>query len=370
MFAVQEEIAASIASALSVALTPAESSNLARDRPHDARAYDLYLKGRAKYAGFTASSMHEAMELFRQAVAIDPQYPLAWAGIADCYGQLVQREEGSPDEQIRLGLEAARRAIEIDPGLAEAYKAHALVLKFAGDRAGAEAALRKAIEMNPHYVPALMNLSVHAIEHADLAGAERLNRRALEIDPQAAFSNALLSERLWLTGRHEEAQAATDHLRRLVSEPSYITFCWLNRAWIHLARRDPVAARQALHDGRDDGADPLNLRGVEALLAALNAGGCPRVASDRTGGAGDRGGLHPDRGLRVGATLDRQAIRSLRDADLCPAHAGAPSAPGSSRICTAAPGSNPGVAPGSPDDRFRATRAVPRRARRAGRPAG
>ena len=291
VFAVQEEIAASIASAMSVVLTPSESSNLVRDRPRDVRAYDLYLKGRAKYAGFTLALMREAMELFRQAVTIDPHYALAWAGIADCHGQFVQWGAAQPDEQIRLGLEAARRAIEIAPRLAEAHKAYALVLKFSGDSAGAVAALRTAIEMNPRYVPALGNLSVTLFDHADVAGAERLNRRTVEIDPQGPFQSALFAERLWITGRLEEARAATDHLRSITSEPAFITFCWVTRAWIQIARRDLAAASQVLRDGLDDGAAPLNLRAVEPLIAVLK--GQREEACERLKDLEGEGALHP-----------------------------------------------------------------------------
>jgi len=267
VFAVQEEIASSIAAALSVALTPAESEALVRDRPHDARAYDLYLKGRARYVGFTPEFMREALQLFRQATAIDPDYALAWAGIADCYGQLLQWDAKETDELTRLGLEAARRAIEINPRLAEAHKAQALVLKMTGDRAGSHAALVRAIEVNPRHVPALVNLSVLAFSDSDLAGAERLVRRALEIEPQP-FAAVLFAERLWATGRDDEALAAIDHLRRLTSEPIFVTVAWVLRTWVHLTAHDSMAADRAIRAGYEEGAEPLNLRAMEALLAA------------------------------------------------------------------------------------------------------
>ncbi|TPW09057.1 MAG: Serine/threonine protein kinase, partial [bacterium] len=88
VFQVQEEIASAIAEALRVALTPAEAEALVQDRPDDARAYDLYLKGRARYGSYTPASLKEAVQLFEQAIAIEPDYALAWAGLADSYGQL------------------------------------------------------------------------------------------------------------------------------------------------------------------------------------------------------------------------------------------------------------------------------------------
>src|SRR6185503_4457094 len=105
VFAVQEEIASSIAEALRVALSPAETRNLVRDRPNDARAYDLYLKGREQYGHYTTESIRQALDLFHQAIAIDPDYALEWAGVADCYGQMGQWGMAKdPDESTRLGL--------------------------------------------------------------------------------------------------------------------------------------------------------------------------------------------------------------------------------------------------------------------------
>ncbi|TMQ64888.1 MAG: protein kinase [Candidatus Eisenbacteria bacterium] len=157
VFAVQEEIASSIASALRVALTPAESERLVEDRPKEVRAYDLYLKGRERYGSYTDQSLHEALELFQEATAADPGYALAWAGIADCYGQLCQwGKEADLPELTRLGLEAARRAISLNPRVPEAYKAEALNLRFAGDLAACRSALIKALEVNPRFLPALI----------------------------------------------------------------------------------------------------------------------------------------------------------------------------------------------------------------------
>ncbi len=269
VFAVQEEIASSIAGALRVALTPAESKGLVRDRPSDVRAYDLYLKGRERYGSYTAESLREALELFEQATAIDPDYALAWAGIADCCGQMAQWGTASdPAEAARRGLEAARRALALNPGLAEAHKAEALVLRYAGDRDGARAALVKAIEANPRFVPALINLAVDTFSSGDLAGTERLIRRSLEIDPQEPFATTWLAFLAKLTSRDDEAIAATRRLRQLSSDPFYITAVHGLQAWVHLSRGDLAAAEQAVREGRTDGAEPGNMQAVEAMIAA------------------------------------------------------------------------------------------------------
>jgi serine/threonine protein kinase/Tfp pilus assembly protein PilF len=268
VFAVQEEIASAIATALRVALTPAEAGNLVQNRPNDVQAYDLYLRGREFYGEYSATSLPRALELFQEAIAIDPGYALAWAGVADCHGQMVAWGIAKePTEALRTGLEAARRAISLNPRLAEGHKAESLVLRYSGDHDGARAALVRAVQANPRYTPALINLGVQAFTSADLAGAERFIRRALDIDPQEPFAKAWLLTILKLTGRNDDVLSQVEELRRMSDKPFYVTGVHMFRAWISLDRGDNHAIRQALESGTADGADPANLRCVEAALA-------------------------------------------------------------------------------------------------------
>ena len=269
VFSVQEEIASSIATALRVALTPAETQGLLQNRPDDVRAYDLYLKGRARYGSYTAESLRDALDLFQKAAAIDPDYALAWAGIADCYGQMTQWGIAADiEEALRLGLEAARKAIALNPRLPEAHKAESLVLRYMGDAVGARASLTRALEANPRFAPALINLAVDSFDHADLAGAERLIRRVLDLDAQDAFATTWLAALLVYTSRYDQAIAAGTRVRTLSSDTFYVTASYILRAWANLSRGDLAAAEQAMREGAADGADPVNLRGVEAMLAA------------------------------------------------------------------------------------------------------
>jgi TolB-like protein/Flp pilus assembly protein TadD len=269
VFSVQEEIASSIAVALRVALSPAETKGLVQGRPDDARAYDLYLKGRARYGSYTAESLRDALDLFQKAAAIDPDYALAWAGIADCYGQMIQWGIAKDvAETGRLGLGAARKAIFLNPGLPEGHKAESLVLRHMGDSAGARAALLRALEANPRFAPALINLAVDSFDRADLAGAERLIRRVLEIDPQDAFATTWLAALMVYTSRFDQAIAAARRVRTQSSDLFYITASHILRAWAHLSLGDLAAAEQVVREASADGADAANLKAVEAMVAA------------------------------------------------------------------------------------------------------
>src|SRR6185503_2608065 len=108
--------------------------------------------------------------LFREAIAIEPDYALAWAGIADCMGQLMGMKPIDQRADLeRQGLEAARRAIAINPKLPEAHKAEALVLEYAGDLEGQRAVLMRALDVDPRFTPAIINLGVDRFNSGDVA---------------------------------------------------------------------------------------------------------------------------------------------------------------------------------------------------------
>jgi TolB-like protein/Flp pilus assembly protein TadD len=270
VFAVQEEIASSIAEALRGALSPAETKELQRDRPGDVKAYDLYLKGREFYGKYSVEAFQKALELFQQAIATDPNYALAWAGIADCYGQMLSNSAvRDRAEAVRVGLEAARRAIQIDSKLAEAHKAEALVLKYSGDGAGSRAALERALEVNPRFVPAYINLSIEYFGLGNLAGAERLLRRSLEIDPQREFSMVWLAYLLKLTSREDEVLPVVKRMEELDAEnPFYRTNTYGMRAWLEFDRGNLDAVERIMRDAHSAGAEPSCIGAVEAAVAA------------------------------------------------------------------------------------------------------
>jgi len=271
VFAVQEEIASAIVGALKVALTPAERGRIGENRPADARAYDLYLKGREHYERWLPESEHQAIRFFEQALEVDPNYALAYAGIADAYGQLLQYGHDDPEECTRRGLEAARRAIALNPKLAEAHKAEGLVLGFSGDRKGQDAALRRAIEADSRYTPALSNLASSRFREADLAGTERLIRRSIELEPDSPHYYAWAGMMTVYTQRFGEATAYADQVRKLSSVPFYVNHSYLLHVQVALLQGNREDARRWMEAARGDGADAAALGLVEAYLATLAA---------------------------------------------------------------------------------------------------
>ena len=269
VFAVQEEIASSIAQALKVALTPQEAASLGKDRPEDVRAYDLYLKGRQRYGEYNEAALREALALFEQAVAIDPGYALAYAGVADAHGQLIQWSFGDPDEHRRLGLAAARKAIELDPKRPEGYKAEALVLRFSGDRAGARASLHKGLAVDPKNTPILTNLCVDAYSAADFAAAERYSRRAVEADPQDGFAMLWVGTICALTGRFDEALAFGHRVRKSNDGVFYVTASYVLRMYVDLKRGETAAIAATVREAEAAGATHGHLQPFLAMAAAI-----------------------------------------------------------------------------------------------------
>jgi tetratricopeptide (TPR) repeat protein len=198
---------------------------------------------------------------------VDPNYALAWAGIADCHGQMRQwNVMTDPGESTRLGLAAATRAIELNPRLPDAHKAQALLLRSIGEMDKARQALLRALECNPRFVPALINLSVDEFSRANLAGAERLNRRVLEIDPQEQFAMAWLGFLMTLLGRFDDAEDLSRRQIALATTPFYKTAVYAQAVWAALGRGDVAAAARAVHDGIAGGAMEENMRCCEALV--------------------------------------------------------------------------------------------------------
>jgi len=209
------------------------------------------------------------MGLFEQAIAIDTDYALAWAGVADCCGQMLQWETADDPKAVGVrGLEAARRAIAINPRLAEAYKAESLVLRYTGDPVASRRSLIRAIEANPKHNPSLLNLAVDVLGSSDVAGAERLVRRAAELEPQDPFAQAWLAWLFSFTGRLELAEGMFDLIRRLSDDPYYVTAAHACRIMRPLERGDLERARQAARDGLADGAERPCMKTVDAFIAA------------------------------------------------------------------------------------------------------
>jgi TolB-like protein/Tfp pilus assembly protein PilF len=208
IFAVESEIAKTIADTLQVKLTGAEKIQLAKKPTESSEAYELYLKGRFFWNKRTAADLKKSIEYFDQAIAKDPNYALAYAGLAQAWLLLPAYEGGAPKDCVGPGEAAARKALALDETSSDAHAALGLVLSlYQLDINGAATEFERAIQLNPNDATAqhwyASNLGSLAQFHGEVEGM----RRALELDPLSLVINTNLGLALIHAGRLDEAIA-------------------------------------------------------------------------------------------------------------------------------------------------------------------
>jgi TolB-like protein len=226
IFAVESEIATKVAGALRARLTRPEQRALSVRPTENAEAYQRYLLGRYFWNKRTATDFEKAIEYFNQAIEKDPNYALAYAGLADAYVLLSAYGEARPSDTFPAAKAAALKALELDPTLGEAHAALGMAL-FAYDLKFAEARreFQRAIELNPNYATAhqwYAECGLIPFRRFDEAIAEV--KRALELDPLSVIINADVGSVLGYAGRYDEAIA---QLRKTVEmDPNFYYGRW------------------------------------------------------------------------------------------------------------------------------------------------
>ncbi len=220
VFAVQSDVALNIANALEANLTNAERQRLARKPTADPAAYDLVLLGRHHWRRRNDESLRKAIECFEQAIARDPGYAEAFAGLADTYLFAALGYANIPSaEAFAKAEEAATRAINIDNSSAEAHCAVGNVaMHHRWDLDRARKAFEKSIALNPNHAPGHQFLAWCQFSNGDYAGAVETQRRALALDP---LNPAVIAECGWpytYAGLHE--MALPQYLRAIEVDPT------------------------------------------------------------------------------------------------------------------------------------------------------
>jgi eukaryotic-like serine/threonine-protein kinase len=221
IFAIQTDVALQIAAALEAELLPHERARIGREPTANIQAYQFYLQGRYCYSRYTEDNIRKGIEYFEQAVAADPTFALAHAGIAMAYAEITAGQGGGgirPALAYSRAMDAVTRALASDNELGEAHSALAL-LKFVHDFdwAGAEAEFKIALELSPGSADAYDHYGwfCGALERYD--EALELVTRAQELDP--LVHRADVAATLLRAGRNEEALQAA--LRAVEFEPDY-----------------------------------------------------------------------------------------------------------------------------------------------------
>ena len=221
IFTVESEIAKTIADTLRAKLTGSEERMMSKKPTANPEAYEFYLKGRFFWNKRTGVDLRKAIDYFNQAVAKDPSYALAYAGLADAYVLLSGFGAASPKDSLPQAKAAAEKALELDSTLGEAHASLAqALLAYDFDFAGANREFQHAIELNPNYATAH-----HWYGESVLAPLSQFEdaiaqlKRALQLDPLSMIINADVGTVLTNARRYDEA---IEQLRKtLEMDPSF-----------------------------------------------------------------------------------------------------------------------------------------------------
>jgi TolB-like protein/Tfp pilus assembly protein PilF len=209
LFSVESDIAKTIADTLQAKLTGSESTAISNKPTENPEAYELYLKGRFFWNKRTGQDLKTACDYFQQAIAVDPHYATAYAGLAESYILIPLFDAGSPQDYFPKAKAAAERAIELQETSAEAHTALGLLLCFSDvNFAQSEKEFKRAIELNPNYATAhhwFGNALLVALGRFDEAISE--NQRAVELDPLSLIINADLGSTFMLARQYDQAIA-------------------------------------------------------------------------------------------------------------------------------------------------------------------
>ena len=266
----QTRVAEAIAREVRLALSPREAERLARRREIDPAAQEAYYRGRGLWWTRAPDALGRAVGYLEEAVNLDPEFALAWSGLADVYtmSSIYGGLDVGSGEAYRRAEQYANRALELDPNLAEAHAALAGAhLYGAWDVGAAERGMRHALELNPNFAQAHNWLGDVLVAHGSLEEALASYTLARDLDPFSPLMNRDVARALMYVGRCEEASEAARAASDL--DPSHgEAYRVLRECHRSAGRLDEAADAAARHVEESGSADA-----AEGLRAAYNSAG-------------------------------------------------------------------------------------------------
>lgn len=219
---VQNEIAKAISANLRPTLSGADQNRLQRRNTNNPEAYQLYLKGQYFWQKFTPADHKKAADYFNQAVAVDPNFALAYVGLSETYGASATNGWISPREGYSKSLATARRALELDDSLSEAHATYGAILMFYNlDLAGGEREFKRAVELNPKDEFGYELYSYLLLAMGRLDEGLRMAQRGLEVAPFSPVLTDDVASAYYLAHRYDEAIG--QYQRSLELDPNHFS---------------------------------------------------------------------------------------------------------------------------------------------------
>jgi non-specific serine/threonine protein kinase len=274
VFAIQDEIAQSIAKALKVMLTEQEKRAIEKAPTADVQAYDYYLRGRQFFHQFRRKSFDYARQMFARAIVIDPNYARAYAGVADCCSHLYMYW-GASTEDLKEAESASRRAVQLDPELAEAHVSRGLALLMTKKYEEAHKEFETAIELNPKLFDAYYFFARACFQQGKSEDAARLFEKACLANPEDYQAPMLLAQTYVGLGRTLEADATRQRSLRIIEKhlefhPEDVRALYLGTAALIQANQRDRALEWTHRALAIDSEDPAVLYNVACSYAMLD----------------------------------------------------------------------------------------------------
>lgn len=193
VFGIQKEIAESVARAFRVTLTPSEEQAIEKKPTENIEAYEFYLRGRRYFYQLNRQGWEQSREAFSRAIELDPDYALAYAGLADCFSFLYMYAESSATNRLQAETNS-RLALQLAPDLAQVHASRGLALSHSKHHAKAEAAFKRAIELDPRQFDAYYFYGRDCFTQGKLEQAADLFEKAAHTRPDDYQALALLAQ--------------------------------------------------------------------------------------------------------------------------------------------------------------------------------
>src|SRR5258706_8665487 len=220
LVSLQSEIARDVSSKLKTKLSGADEQKLAKTSTTNPEAYKGYLQGRFYWNKREEKDFRKAVEYLNQAIALDPNYALAYAGLADTYALLSTFGFMPQTEGVPKAREFARQAASLDDGLAEPHTTLGyLSLTYDYDFAASEREFRRAIELNPNYATAHQWFGEMLLNAGRFDEAAAEYRRALELEPLSLPINGDWGRFVYMSRRYDESMA--QHKKTIDLDPGF-----------------------------------------------------------------------------------------------------------------------------------------------------
>jgi adenylate cyclase len=239
IFAVQTEIAESVAGELRAQLLESEMKNLKKRSTENIEAYADFLRGRELLREASEPSLREALRLFGNAIALDPSFARAHVGLAECHQWLADGGYEPLDDSMAKMRAPLNTALELDSDLSEAHASRSVLLMYGDDDAGAEVEAKRALELNPSLPDPYNLLYEVAAIRGDTEEMVRLAEIGYALDPLRPLFALLLGQAYLWTGREEQALAHVRRVEHLVPSAAFLllTEYYFSKADLKMVRK-------------------------------------------------------------------------------------------------------------------------------------